>query len=84
MIRTKANALITLAAAAALTPNWRAKAGMLGDTIPNPSATVNDMADRIATSRGSPAKGPRDLAGASGTPGILPAGEIGRSVANQL
>ncbi len=32
--RIKAKALITLAAAAALTPNWRANAGMLGATIP--------------------------------------------------
>jgi hypothetical protein len=32
--RINANALITLAAAATPTPNWRAKAGMLGATIP--------------------------------------------------
>ena len=32
--RISANALITLAAAATLTPNWRAKAGMAGATIP--------------------------------------------------
>ena len=32
--RMSANALITLAAAATLTPNWRAKAGMPGATIP--------------------------------------------------
>jgi hypothetical protein len=32
--RISANALITLAAAATLTPNWRAKAGIPGATIP--------------------------------------------------
>ena len=32
--RISANALITLAAAATSTPNWRAKAGMAGATIP--------------------------------------------------
>jgi hypothetical protein len=32
--RISANALITVAAAATLTPNWRAKAGMPGATIP--------------------------------------------------
>jgi hypothetical protein len=32
--RISANALITLAAAATLTPNWLAKAGMPGATIP--------------------------------------------------
>src|SRR6185437_6679291 len=41
------------------TPNWRAKAGMPGATIPYPSATVNDTADRIAASRGRSANGPR-------------------------
>ena len=39
-----ANTLITLAAAVTLTPNLRAKAGMAGATIPNPSATVNATA----------------------------------------
>ncbi len=47
-----ANTLITLAAAATLTPNWRAKAGIAGATSPNPSATVNATAERIATSGG--------------------------------
>ena len=54
-----ANTLITLAAAATLTPNWRAKAGMAGATIPNPSATVNATAVRIATSGGRSWNGPR-------------------------
>ena len=57
--RISANTLITLAAAATLTPNWRAKAGMTGATIPNPSATVNDTAVRIATSGGRSRNGPR-------------------------
>jgi len=47
-----ANTLITLAAAATLTPNLQAKRGMAGATIPNPSATVNATEARIATSGG--------------------------------
>jgi hypothetical protein len=41
-----------------LTPNWRAKAGMSGATMPNPRATVNETAVRMATSRGRPRNGP--------------------------
>jgi hypothetical protein len=58
MIRISANALITLAAAAVLTPNCLANAGIPGATIPYPSATVNDTELRIATSRGSARKSP--------------------------
>ncbi len=58
-MRISANALTTLAAAAVLTPKCRANAGMSGDTIPNPSATVNEIAVRNGTSRGRPRKGPR-------------------------
>ena len=58
-MRIRANALTTLAAAAVLTPKWRANAGMSGATIPNPSATVNATAVRMGTSRGRPRKGPR-------------------------
>jgi hypothetical protein len=32
---------------------------MSGATMPNPSATVKEMAVRIGTSRGRPRKGPR-------------------------
>jgi hypothetical protein len=53
-MRTSANALITLAAAAVLTPNSRAKSGMAGAAIPYPSATVKATAARAATSRGRP------------------------------
>src|SRR6516164_2955380 len=70
----KANALTTPAAAAVLTPKWRANAGMSGATIPKPSATVNEIAVRIGTSRGRPRKGPR---GERNTNGILPAGPDG-------
>src|SRR5262249_6191447 len=45
--------------AAALTPKWRANSGIPGATIPYPSATVNETALRIATSRGRSAKIPR-------------------------
>src|SRR5215469_12035108 len=69
-MRIRANALTTLAAAAVLTPKWRANAGMSGATIPKPSATVNEMAVRIGTSRGRPRKGPRC---GRNTNGILPA-----------
>jgi len=57
--RISANTLITLAAAAVLTPNWQAKAGMAGATIPNPSATVKATDARIATSGGRSRNGPR-------------------------
>ena len=57
--RISANTLITPAAAVTLTPNWRAKAGMAGATIPNPSATMNETAARIATSGGRSRNGPR-------------------------
>ena len=57
--RISANTLITPAAAVTLTPNWRAKAGMAGATIPNPSATVNETAVRIGTSGGRSRNGPR-------------------------
>ena len=57
--RISANTLITLAAVVTSTPNWRAKAGMAGATIPNPSATVNETAVRIATSGGRSWNGPR-------------------------
>ncbi len=49
---SSANALTTPAAEAVLTPKWRANAGMSGATIPNPSATVNEIAVRMATSAG--------------------------------
>ena len=74
MMRMRANALTTLAAAVVLTPKWRANAGMSGATIPNPSATVKEMAVRIGTSRGRPRKGPR---GGRSTNGILPAAPDG-------
>ena len=77
-MRIKANALTTPAAAAVLTPKWRANAGMSGATIPKPSATVNEMAVRIGTSRGRPRKGPR---GERNTNGILPARADGGSSA---
>src|SRR5690242_5440868 len=77
-IRIRANALTTPAAAAVLTPKWRANAGMSGATIPKPSATVNEMAVRIGTSRGRPRKGPR---GGRNTNGILPASSDGGSSA---
>ena len=64
--RISANALITLAAAAVLTPNCRANAGIAGATIPYPSATVNEIAVRTPTSRGSPRNGPRDRPGTNG------------------
>jgi len=70
-MRMRANALTTLAAAAVLTPKWRPNAGMSGATIPNPSATVKEMAVRIGTSRGRSRKGPRE---GRSTNGILPAG----------
>ena len=60
--RISANTLITPAAAVTLTPNWRAKAGMAGATIPNPSATMNETAARIATSGGRSRNGPRRAA----------------------
>jgi hypothetical protein len=55
--RISAKALITLAAAATLTPNCRANAGIAGATIPYPSATVNETEDSTAASRGSPRNG---------------------------
>ncbi len=64
--RISANTLIPLAAVATLTPNWRAKAGMAGATIPNPSATMNETAVRIATSGGRPRNGPRRAARTKG------------------
>ena len=63
--RISANALITLAAAAVLTPNCRANAGIAGATIPYPSATVNETAVSTATSRGSPRNGLRSRPGTS-------------------
>ena len=69
MIRIKANALITLAAAAVLTPNCLANAGMPGATIPYPSATVKDTELRIPTSRGRSRNSPRR---GLDTTGILP------------
>src|SRR5215813_8379614 len=77
-MRISANALTTLAAAAVLTPKWRANAGISGATIPKPSATVNEMAVRIGTSRGRPRKGPR---GGRNTKGILPGRADGGSAA---
>src|SRR5215468_565482 len=76
-MRIRANALTTPAAAAVLTPKWRANAGMSGATIPKPSPTVNEMAVRIGTSRGRPRKGPRGR----NTKGILPGRADGRSSA---
>ncbi len=61
--RISANALITPAAAAVLTPNCLANSGMAGATIPYPSATVNETAVSTATSRGSPRNGPRSRPG---------------------
>src|SRR5258706_12014764 len=69
MIRIKAKALITLAAAAVLTPNCLAKAGMPGATIPYPSATVKETELRMATSGGSSRNSP---ARGLDTTGILP------------
>ena len=45
--------------AALLTPKDLAKTGMAGMTIPKPTATKNDAAIRIETSRGRSLKGER-------------------------
>ena len=71
--RTSANTLITLAAAAVLTPNWRANCGMAGAAIPYPSATVNATAVRPATSGGSPRKPSRACRAAISGPAAGPA-----------
>ena len=59
--RINANALITADEANRSTPKLRANSGIAGATIPNPAATKNATAASTATSRGSPASGPRRM-----------------------